>query len=214
MAATLNAALVPMAQVYGQALAAEQTRDSVFAGERRAKLLGDDKPWVTQMADALQQTAQGQHDAAEDLRMTALEAAPPCAGRLNDVRFDWVADADSRLGPILEIFIHGEYHWVPFESVVEIKMAAPADRHDLVWIPAQVRLVNEGFAPALIPARYPLAADGDEKEHLLSRLTSWTALTDTEWRGHGVRVLTTDTAELSLLDVRHIRLDTLTANDE
>ncbi|KAB2859961.1 MAG: GTP-binding protein, partial [Bauldia sp.] len=40
--------------------------------------------------------------------------------RLNDAAFEWIADADSRLGPTLEVVINGRYGWLPFEHMAAL----------------------------------------------------------------------------------------------
>ena len=42
------------------------------------------------------------------------ELAIHLRGSLNGQPFEWVADADSRLGPVMEAIINGRYYWVPF----------------------------------------------------------------------------------------------------
>ena len=38
----------------------------------------------------------------------------PRAATIDGQPFEWIADADSRLGPVLEAIINGRYYWVPF----------------------------------------------------------------------------------------------------
>ena len=35
----------------------------------------------------------------------------------DDQPFAWIADADTRLGPVLEAIINGRYFWVPFQRI-------------------------------------------------------------------------------------------------
>ncbi|MPM83398.1 hypothetical protein SDC9_130462 [bioreactor metagenome] len=114
---------------------------------------------------------------------------------------------------MLEVFVNGDYYWLPFESIVEIKLETPADLRDLVWLPAHIKLVNEGMHPMLLPARYPLVEGVAEDGHLRSRLTSWTETAEGDYIGHGVKVFTTNSREMSLLDVRQIRLDSKPRED-
>ena len=45
--------------------------------------------------------AQGNFKQAKEMQDRALEAAPAMAGKINDVEFEWIADEDSRLGPVI-----------------------------------------------------------------------------------------------------------------
>ena len=46
-----------------------------------------------------------------------MDDAPTAAGTVNGRRFEWIADADSRLGPMLEVIINGRYGWLPMASI-------------------------------------------------------------------------------------------------
>lgn len=207
VAAQLNETHKLLAQAYRLALRAETMRQDVFAGTRTPQVLGKPSPWVGYLIEALQEEGKGHATQAAELRIQALDTAQAVAGRINETPFEWIADADSRIGPVLEVFVNGDYYWLPFESVVEIKIDKPEDLRDLVWLPAHVKLVNEGLHPVMLPARYPLVEGVVEDGHLRSRLTSWTENEEGEWVGHGVKVFATNSTEMSILDVRQIRLD-------
>ena len=83
----------------------------------------------------------------------ALEAAPVTSGAIDGHKFEWIADADSRLGPIIEVIINGRYTWVPFNNVSKIEVEKPVDLRDLVWLPANFTWTNGGQLVALIPTR-------------------------------------------------------------
>lgn len=207
VAAQLDAAHKMMAQAYRLAIRAELLREDVFRGNRSPNVLGQPLQWISYLIEALQEDGKGNLSAASDLRLEAFENAVVVAGRLDDQPFEWIADADSRLGPILEVFVNGDYYWLPFETISEIKIEPPSDLRDLVWLPAHVKLVNEGYHPMLLPARYPLIDDSVDDAHLQSKLTSWTSIEKDLSRGKGVKVLATDSSEASILDVRSIYLE-------
>ena len=60
--------------------------------------------------------------------------------------FAWIADADPRLGPVLEVFVNGNYMWVPFARVHAMQFDPPADLRDQVWMPARFTWSNGGEA--------------------------------------------------------------------
>ncbi|MBB6578802.1 type VI secretion system protein ImpE [Comamonas odontotermitis] len=206
MAAQLNASHKMMAQAYRLAIRAEMLREDVFKGRRSPNVLGQPLQWISFLIEALQEDGKGNPLAALELRLQALDEANAVSGRLNEQPFNWIADADSRLGPVLEVLVNGDYYWLPFEAISEVKIDAPVDLRDLVWIPAHVKLVNEGYHPMLLPARYPLLDMPMEDAHLQSKISTWTAMEGDLLCGQGVKVLSTDTSEASLLDVRSIHL--------
>ena len=213
VAAQLDAAHKMMAQAYRLAIRAELLREEVFRGNRSPNVLGHPLQWISFLIEALQEDAKNNESAAAELRLQAFDEASAVSGRLDEQPFEWIADADARLGPVLEVFVNGDYYWLPLEAVTEIKIDAPTDLRDLVWIPAHVKLVNEGHHPMLLPARYPLVGEGPGDAQLQSHMTSWEPMAGDLSRGQGVKVLATDASEASILDIRQIHLNS-TANAE
>ena len=122
VAADLDPASLAMAQTYREALACEAFRTSVFAGERSPVVLGNPAQWTAELLDALRLAGQGEFAASQSLRDRAFAAAPAVSGSLNGERFEWIADADPRLGPMIEVVLNGRYCWVPFANVSEIRL--------------------------------------------------------------------------------------------
>lgn len=203
----LDHGTLAMVNTYGPALQCELLRQAVFAGQTTPHVFGPPSPWVAQLAQALRLDAQGQTAQAASLRADALEAAPASSGQLNGQPFAWIADADSRLGPLLEVVINGRYGWLPFEHLALVTIEPVADLRDLVWAPAQLTFANGGETVALLPVRYDGTAAEADGGLRLSRRTEWLAIGDEQYRGLGQRVLTTDDQELGLLEVRTIAID-------
>ena len=200
----LDAGTLAMVATYSDALACEALRNAVFAGKTTPVVFGQPEPWVASMIEALQVEARGDLALARSLRARGLEAAPVSAGSLDGVAFDWICDADSRLGPLLECVLEGRYAWLPFTVLARARFEAPADLRDLVWAPAQLELVNGGQLVALIPARYAGSAETGDAALQLARRTDWLPQGDEQYHGLGQRVLATSAAECGLLEVREL----------
>ena len=197
----------PMVQTYGAALACEPVRAEVFAGKRAPLVFGRPQEWVALVLEALKLTAQGKYQEAGKLRAQAFEMAPATSGKVGEQPFAWIADADQRLGPILEAIVNGRYYWIPFHRLKEIRIEKPSDLRDLVWTPAYLTLANGGETVALIPTRYPGSEENPDGAIRLARKTVWTELDPDTYVGLGQRLLATDQGELPLMDVRNIALD-------
>lgn len=206
VAAEMDAAAIPMAHTYRAAIQCERLRASVFAGEHSPLIFGDPEPWVALLVQALATLRAGRVAEATVLRNDALEGAPATAGALNGTEFEWIADADSRLGPILELLLNGAYYWVPFHRIARIVIEPPADLRDLVWLPAQFTWANGGEALGFIPARYPGSESAQEDALRLARRTDWVSLGEDAYAGLGQRVLATSALESPLLEVREIAM--------
>jgi len=204
--AELDAGSLALVHVYGQAIACELLRREVYAGTRTPLLLGEPLPWVALLLQALPTGAQGQSAEAAALRADALAQARSVSGRIDGQEFQWIADADSRLGPICEAVVDGRYYWVPFERMRSLTLEAPSDLRDVVWMPGQLRLANGGETAALLPARYPGSESDRDGMIRLGRKTEWDEVAPDTFHGRGQRILATDQEEYGLLDVRHIEL--------
>jgi type VI secretion system protein ImpE len=202
----LDAATIPMVTTYREALKCESLREAVFAGKTTPMVFGKPQAWVALLVEALRCDARGDSAAAARLRDDAFEAAPATPGSLDGAPFEWIADADSRLGPVLEAVINGRYCWVPFAALAKLNVEAPSDLRDLVWSAAQLEFSNGGTSVALIPTRYPGSAEQADSALRLARRTDWLELGATQFRGLGQRVLATSAADAGLLQVREITL--------
>jgi len=207
LCAELDPRAIPMAQTYREAIICEVHRGKVFAGEDAPMVMGDPQRWLALLIQAQGLLARGEVERAVDLRSQAFEAAPATPGEIDGERFDWIADADMRLGPVLEAVINGRYFWVPFQAIRSLSFDAPEDLRDAVWMPAQIQLVSEGEVVALIPTRYPGTAEKGTVAEKLARATSWKESGAEFYTGIGQRILTTNGADVAVMDTRRIALD-------
>jgi type VI secretion system protein ImpE len=203
----LDKEALSMVQTYREALRCELLRRDVFAGERTPLVLGDPQDWLAWMLEANRLLAQGHVAQARQMRDKALEAAPAVAGKINDQPFEWLADADSRMGPVLEAVLNGKYYWIPMQRLARIEVDAPADLRDLVWTPVVLTFTTGGSNVALVPTRYPGSESlGDEKLRM-ARATEWKDQGEDTWVGLGQRMFATDIGDFAIMDVRTIDFD-------
>lgn len=218
VAGELDPGNLAMVQAYREAIRCEIKRAEVFAGNGSPMIFGEPDRWVALLIQSLKHFARGQLNEAQKLRDEALEDARATSGSIEiggedapTTDFQWIADADSRLGPVLEVFVNGQYYWVPFFRIAQIEIEPPADLRDFVWTPAHFTWANGGQAFGLIPSRYFGTDENPDPQIRLCRKTDWTAIggieTDAAYLGQGQRMLATDENEYSLLDIRKIVLD-------
>ncbi|WP_038204001.1 type VI secretion system accessory protein TagJ [Xenophilus azovorans] len=207
VAAELDALAVPMKQVYGEAIRCEGLRAEVFAGKRTPMVFGQPDQWLALLIESLLRRGAGDAQAAEQLRARAFDEAPAVAGRIDGTAFEWLADADMRLGPVLEAYINGRYYWVPFARLAQVKIEPPEDLRDAVWMPAHLLFENGGEALALIPTRYEGTEASGDGALQLARRTEWREIAPEVWCGLGQRLLGSDAGEHALMDVRQIDFD-------
>ena len=200
-----------MAETYQEVLRCEGLRDAVFDGKRSPTILGEPPEWMAKLMQSLVHFAKRDFSAFSDLQGEAFENAESSQGNLwlfdgdeEGQSFDWIADSDMRLGPVLEAVINGRYYWIPFSNIKSIELEQPVDLRDLVWTPATFCWSNDGQAVGFIPTRYPGSASSDDDEIRLARKTDWASPADDIYAGLGQRTFTTDSDEFSLTAIRRI----------
>ena len=194
------------AMVYKPLPECEINRESVFHGKKDPLILGKPEKWHGMLVKANQLSIKSEHKAAAILRRKAYEESPAYAGTINGEEFKWIADMDSRLGPVLEIIINGKYYWSSFANIKSIKISAPVDMRDLVWCPASFIWANGGKAVGFIPSRYVDSSNTDNDDLKFARKTIWKEEYKDFYCGLGQRMFTTDKNEYSLLDVRDVEI--------
>lgn len=204
LCAQLDPTAQTMARAYREVIRCEVLRQDVFAGKRRPFLIGEPAAWMAWMIDALALDGTGRHEEAHTLRARALQEAPERAGSIGEHDFAWLADSDTRLGPVCELLAQGRYYWLAFDQIAQIAFEPVQDLRDLVWLPCELTLVHGGVLQGFMPVRYP-AAEGDDDALKLARRTQWSALGVEHVAGHGQRSWVSDTDDFAMLQVRHVR---------
>ena len=200
----LDSECLLLAQIFTSVIGCETFRAEVFAGKRSPLIFGEPEEWIGLLVRASQLVAQSEFAAAQKLREQAFEAAPAASGKINDAAFEWIADADSRLGPLLEVMLEGKYYWVPFSRIRSLIVEPPVDLRDLVWTPAHFVWINGGEASGFIPTRYPGSEKAGEFAYNLARKTTWQEQPGDTYLGLGQRVFATDQGEYPLLEAKRI----------
>ncbi|PZQ75518.1 MAG: hypothetical protein DI563_09415 [Variovorax paradoxus] len=121
-----------------------------------ARVADDEAPdaeapvWMADLAEALRLGAAGRGDAAEAsdaAREAALSQVPDTPGSSNlQPSFNWIADSDSRLGPVCEVILIGAYRWLAFDDIRSLTKAAPERLLDLVWSQMDI-VLRDGTPP-------------------------------------------------------------------
>lgn len=212
VAGELDPGAEAMVTTYQAAIRCEVLREKVYRGERTPTVFGDPGDWVPLMIEANRLLAAGKHDDAAELRDRAFEQAPAQQVVVNGEAREWIADADPRLGPIIEAVVEGRYMWIPYSRVKWLNVEAPADLRDQVWMPARFTWTNDGEVVALIPTRYPGSAASADPLIQLARKTDWLELDEAWSVPIGQRMLVTDAGETAVMDLRKLTILHATAD--
>lgn len=134
------------------------------------------------------------------------------AGTLNGKPFEWIVDADPRIGSRLELFAAGAYLWIPFEHIISIELQAPQRLRDLLWAPALVQtgptFKDQELGEVLIPVLYPSSSKHQDDAVRLGRATAWAQETGGDPLPLGQKTFLVDGEEVPLLEIRKIEFKT------
>ena len=221
VAGEMDAAAIAMVQMYRDAVRAEPLRAEVFAGRRTPIVFGEPEPWVALVVEALKASGEGHEARAEELRARARDEAPATSGRVVTATmkgtgddppageaFEWLADADPRMGPMIEAVVLGRYWWIPVSRIRRMDVEAPSDLRDLVWIPAHFEWANGGEGYGLVPTRYPGSEASEDDSLRLAKRTEWIEPAPGVYHGLGQRMFATDATEYAILELRRVDFDT------
>ena len=135
--------------------------------------------------------------------------AEPVRGTLNGKPFESLEDADSRIGPRLEIYAAGDYMWLPLAHIASIELQAPKRLRDLLWAPAKVatgpKFRSLELGEVLVPALSPFTFRHSDDTVRLGRSTVWE---DQEGSPvpFGQKMLVVDGEEFPLLELRRLEI--------
>jgi type VI secretion system protein ImpE len=215
--ATLAPHLESTAQVVRGLIRAEHQRIEVLEGRREFSSVASTdstaSAWMKELWQALRSsdtdTAPPDMAARDALRRRALDQAPSTPGQLEGAPapFEWISDADTRLGPVCELVLLGSYRWLAIDDMASLRKQAPSSLLDLLWSPVQLTLRDGAELRGFMPMRYPVR-EAQRDALALARETSWSELGETGVIGHGQKMWTTSFGDIPLLDLRHCRFHT------
>ena len=200
----LDPITMAMSKTYQHVIQCETLRQAIFSADKTPLVFGEPPHWVALLIEALRLENNNQQLEAEKIRQNAYQDIPPTQGMINGESFEWLADADSRIGPLMEGFINGHYFWIPLQCIAKIKLSEPEDLRDLIWLPCEFHWVNGGGATGFIPACYPNSCDDEDPLIQMGRKTHWAPIAEQSFMGKGQKMLVTDQNDYPLFDVREI----------
>jgi type VI secretion system protein ImpE len=203
-AASLDEGWVAPAQENRLLISCEFMRREVFGAKKKPLILGEPPAWVAGYVEALALEVQGRTQEAGELRAKAWADAPAFAAKVNGQPCESLADADERLGPILEAYLDGRYYWIPFGQIEKLECEPAKFLIELVWLPANLKLATGAEIKAYLPVRYPGSEEAADAEIRLARRTEWRSAPGGGSTGFGQRMFEHSQGEYALLDCRLI----------
>jgi type VI secretion system protein ImpE len=199
--ATLEPEGASRAHLYRGLIQSEIFRTEVFAGQRTPGQIDPLPAWVKSLIAANVKLGEGNLVAADELRVAAFDNAPATRGESTQIgAFEWLADSDSRLGPVCELAVAGGYRWMPFDAMKSLTLGPVTAVTDLVWRPVIVALRNATVLRGYLPVRYPGSESGPSAIRL-ARETVWQDIGETAVIALGQKTWCTNIGDFGLLDI-------------
>jgi type VI secretion system protein ImpE len=189
-----------------------------FAGEfdRAAKhlsvLAGESSD--TEVGTLLYRSALNAERQRENIFQTKAYPETPAAtasrpGTFNGTPFRTIEDVDPRIGSRLEVFVAGEYVWLPFGYIGSVQMEPPRFLRDLMWSSARVTtapgIKDQEFGEVLLPVLCPLSWQHPQDDVKLGRATEWQGIEGQETPS-GQKLLLLDGEEIvPFLEMRELQ---------
>jgi type VI secretion system protein ImpE len=134
----------------------------------------------------------------------------PVSGTLNGQPFASLEDADPRIGARLELFVAGQYTWLPLEHIASVRMERPKQLRDTLWAPVVVRanpmLKEFEFTEVMVPVLAPLTWRHPDGSVRLGQVTEWEELDGGTQAPIGQKLLLVDGEEFPLLELRDLEI--------
>ena len=137
----------------------------------------------------------------------------PRTGTMNGEPFRTIEDIDPRIGARLEVFIAGEYVWLPFPQIGSLTLGPPRFLRDLLWssatITASPALTDKEFGEVLLPILYPFSSKHERDEVKLGHETDWVlAEMDPLEIPYGQKLFVLDgERSIPILEIRSLQFD-------
>jgi len=195
------------ARIYRQNIAAERKREQTLAGKGFPKFMLEPPGYVALQLKALGQIGAGACTEARALLDRAAEESPVLNGTLDGEPFQNFRDADDLINSVMEVFLQGEYIWLPFEQIRNVEIFPPNHLRDLIWARARIQTVDGAGAftgEVFIPVLYANSHQRENDQARLGRMTDWRPLGDEIYAGVGQRLFLIGDEDKAMLEVRAI----------
>jgi type VI secretion system protein ImpE len=138
-------------------------------------------------------------------RADTVSPCPYLSGHVDGREFEGLRDTDDRFASVLEVFVGGEYVWVPFEQLRRVALDPAAGVLDAAFRPGQVALTGGPELRVMLPLVYPGSHEAGGA-FALGQETDWPESPGGLACGVGSRVLMLGDEELPLGECRQIDL--------
>jgi type VI secretion system protein ImpE len=200
--------------VYRNCLKADVERRRVYGEGAEPYFITPPPGYVDLQMEAMKAIRDGETAKARKVLDQAEEARPAISGTRNGKSFKDFRDWDDFAAPVLEVFIHDKFAWIPFEQIKTLEIQPPEKLRDMIWAPAKLETTTGARGEVVIPVLYEGSAQHDSAEVRMGRKTDWRMFGEEVCRAAGLRIFLADDEEVPVFELNRIELDTPMKNAE
>ena len=194
-------------QVFRNNLKAERDRLRLFSDGLAPHFLTDPPAYVDLHLNAINRLREGQYDEVRLLLDQAEEERPALSGQLNGRQFLDFRDCDDLIASVLELIVHDEYTWLPFEQIKRLEISAPKQLRDLMWAPARIEGIDGTVGEVFVPALYARSSEHSNDQVRLGRMTDWKPVNELLHLPAGLRLFMADGEDEAMFQARSVEFD-------
>ena len=196
-------------QIYRQCIAAERVRQKVFTADAVPQFITAQPAYIGLVLDALRALRNDNAAEAREKLDQSENDRPANAGKINGTGdFQDFRDYNDLTAGVLEVFLKGEYVWLPLENVKKIKIDKPQSLRDMCWTQATIESIDGTNGEVHLPALYVNSFKSGDNEIRLGKATDWNDAGEDIFIGAGTRLFWMDgqaqpMAEIETLEFNH-----------
>lgn len=190
-------------QPFRKAIAAEQARRRLYSEGSPPHFLSSVSYAALQLR-AIEMYRGQNHGGALAALEESEDARPLTPGKLNGVDFDDLKDADDLLGPFLEVYVEGQYTWIPWQDIKTLQVPEPKKLRDLIWSSASIELHSAPLGEVMLPVLYVHSYRDPNDQVKLGRLTEWRTDVPGFSVGSGQKIVSAGEQDFGILELRSV----------
>lgn len=195
-------------QIYRQCIAAERVRQKVFTADAEPQFITAKPAHVGLLLDAIRALRNGNTVEAREKLDQSENDRPANSGKINgEQTFADFRDYNDLTTGVLEVFLKGEYVWMPLENIKKIKIDQPQTLRDLCWTQATVEAIDGTNGEVHLPALYVNSFKHSDKEIRLGKATDWIDASEDIFLGAGARLFWLDGQAQPLTEIKTLEFD-------
>lgn len=193
------------AQIYRQCTDGERKRQKVFTADAVPEFITARPAYVQYLLDAIRELRNGNADAAREKLEQSEEERPAIAGKLNGEKgFADFRDYNDLTASVLEIFLKGEYIWLPLEFIKKIEIPSRKNLRDIYWTQATVEMKDGTNGEIHLLGLYANTFKHSDNEIRTGKATDWIEAGGDIYAGAGTRLFWYDGEAKPLVEIETI----------